>query len=41
MLSLLDKDEICDANSFDQEDYRLTACGIPIILTSINATTSI
>jgi len=33
MLSLLDKDEICDANSFDQEDYRLTACGIPIILT--------
>ena len=33
MLSLLDQDEICDANSFDQEDFRLTATGIPIILT--------
>ena len=33
MLSLLSQDEICEANSFDQEDYRLTAAGIPIILT--------
>ena len=33
MLSLLSQDEICEANSFDQEDYRLTAVGIPIILT--------
>jgi hypothetical protein len=33
MLSLLDQDEICDANSFDQEDFRLAATGIPIILT--------
>eukprot|EP01035_Chromulina_nebulosa_P032360 gene32360-43228_t len=32
-LSLLTKDEICDANSYDQEDYRLEAAGIPILLT--------
>ena len=33
MLSLLSQDEICEANSFDQQDFCLVATGIPIILT--------
>ena len=33
ILSLLSKDEICDANSFDQEDYRIEGAGFPILLT--------